>query len=84
MQAEYRNPHSWVRVNAKDETGVTRQVAAEWGSAVRLKQWGISEDTLKPGDRVIIVGSPSRDPTEYKMHLKRIERRGDGWEWARR
>ena len=82
VQFEYRNPHSWVHVNAKDETGVMRQVAAEWASAPRLKQWGVSEDTLKPGDRVIITGSPSRNPTEYRMHLKSIQRRADGWQWS--
>ena len=71
-------------MNASDAAGVMRQVAAEWASAPRLKESGIGKDTLKPGDRVIIVGSPSRDPTEYRMHLKRIQRRGDGWQWARR
>jgi hypothetical protein len=59
-----------------------RQVAAEWASAPRLKQWGVSEDTLKPGDRVVITGSPSRNPTEYRMHLKSIQRRADGWQWS--
>jgi len=70
VQLEYRSPHSWIHVNAKDDTGVMRQVAAEWASAPRLKQWGVSEETLKPGDHVIISGSPSRDPSEYRMHLK--------------
>jgi DNA/RNA endonuclease YhcR with UshA esterase domain len=82
VQVEYRNPHSWVHVNARDETGVMRQVAAEWASAPRLKQSGVSEETLKPGDRVIITGSPSRNPTEYTMHLKSIQRRADGWQWS--
>ena len=82
VQVEYRNPHSWVHVNARDETGVVRQVAAEWASAPRLKQWGVSEDTLRPGDRVIITGSPSRNPAEYTMHLKSIQRRSDGWQWS--
>jgi len=82
VRLEYRSPHSWVHVNARDETGVVRQIAAEWASAPRLKQWGVNEETLKPGDRVIIAGSPSRDPAEYRMHLKRIERRADGWQWS--
>jgi hypothetical protein len=69
-------------VSAKDETGTIRQVSAEWASAARLKQWGIGEDALKPGDRLIITGSPSRNPTEYRMHLKTIQRRADGWRWS--
>jgi len=82
VQIDYRSPHSWVHVNAKDESGVMRQVAAEWASAPRLKQWGVQEDTLKPGDRVVITGSPSRDPNAYRMHLKSILRPSDGWQWS--
>jgi hypothetical protein len=41
----------------------------------------MSRDTLKPGDRLIVTGSPSRDPSAYRMHLKRIERPADGWTW---
>jgi exonuclease VII large subunit len=82
VQVDYRSPHSWVHVNAKDVSGVVRQIAAEWGSAARLKQWGVTEQTLKPGDHVIVSGSPSRDPGQYRMHLKSIRRPADGWEWA--
>ena len=81
-QIDYRSPHSWLHVNAKDEIGVVRQVSAEWASAPRLKQSGINEDTLKPGDHVVISGSPSRDPSEYRMHLKSILRPADGWQWS--
>ena len=82
VQFDYRNPHAWVHVTAKDEIGAIRHVSAEWASAARLKQWGIGEDALKPGDHVILTGSPSRNPTEYRMHLKTIQRRADGWQWS--
>jgi len=82
VQLDYRSPHSWVHVNAKDQSGAVRQVSAEWASAPRLKQSGVTEDTLKPGDHLIISGSPSRDPNEYRMHLKSILRPSDGWQWS--
>jgi len=82
VQIDYRSPHSWIHVNAKDQTGAMRQVAAEWASAPRLKQGGVNEDTLKPGDRVVVTGSPSRDPAEYRMHVKSIQRPADGWQWS--
>jgi hypothetical protein len=81
-QLEYRNPHSWVQVIAKGENGATQRFAAEWASATRLQQWGVSQDTLKPGDHVIITGSPGRNPDEHRIHLKSIERRADGWQWS--
>ena len=82
VQIDYRSPHSWVHVNARDVSGAMRQIGAEWGSAARLRQWGVTEQTLKPGDRVVITGSPSRDPSQYRMHLKSIRRLSDGWQWS--
>ena len=35
VQLDYRSPHSWVYVNAKDQSGVVRRVSAEWASAPR-------------------------------------------------
>jgi uncharacterized protein DUF6152 len=81
---EYRNPHSWVRVSAADGSGRMQTYGAEWASTNRLAQQGIAKDTLKPGDRVIVTGSPARDPGSYTLHLKRIERPADGWQWIGR
>jgi hypothetical protein len=82
VEFDYRNPHSWVRVVGKSDTSAGQEFAAEWASPVRLKQWGVTETTLKPGDRVLITGSPGRDPSEHRIHLKSIERPADGWRWA--
>jgi hypothetical protein len=81
---EYVNPHAWVHVHAVDLSGRTQRVSAEWASPGRLKQQGIDKSTLRAGDRVILTGSPSRNQSEYKMHLKGIERRADGWKWSGR
>jgi hypothetical protein len=79
---EYVNPHTWLHVLARDNDGQMRKVGAEWSNPRRLGQQGVAKDTLKPGDRVIVTGSPSRDPSSYKMHLKRVERPSDGWRWG--
>lgn len=84
LQFDYRNPHAWVHITSVDINGKAQKVSAEWAGPGRLKQQGITKDTLKPGDRVIITGSPSRDESEYKVHLKGIERRADGWKWVGR
>jgi hypothetical protein len=78
----YVNPHVWVIISARDPDGVVRSFGAEWGNPARLTRQGIGKETLKPGDRVVVTGSPSRDPLEYTIHLKRIERPADGWRWA--
>ena len=80
----YVNPHAWVYISAADVTGIQRIVGAEWSNPARLAQAQIRKDTIKPGDLVIITGSPARDTQEYKIHLKKIVRPSDGWTWAGR
>jgi hypothetical protein len=84
VELEYRNPHAWVRVDARDNDGKMQRIGAEWANPGRLAQQGILHDTLKPGDHVIVTGSPSRNPSELKMHLKGIVRVSDGWKWVGR
>jgi hypothetical protein len=84
VELEYRNPHAWVHFEARDNDGRIQRIGAEWANPGRLSQQGIQRDTLKPGDRVVVTGSPSRNPNELKMHLKGIKRLSDGWTWAGR
>jgi hypothetical protein len=81
VEFEYRSPHAWVHVNAPDAAGQTRRYSAEWANPNRLGRQGITKDTLRPGDRLVVIGSPGRNPSEYKLHLKGIERPADGWTW---
>jgi hypothetical protein len=60
-----------------------RRYSADWSNPNRLSRDGISHDTLKVGDRVVITGSPGRTPGENRIHLKQIERPADGWRWSR-
>jgi len=81
MSFDLRNPHSWVYFTAKDSTGVVRQYGAEWANRNRLVQAGLSGETLRAGDHVIIAGAPNRTAAEYTVHLKSISRPSDGWSW---
>jgi hypothetical protein len=84
VEFDYRAPHAWLHVTAPDAQGQMRRFSAEWANPRRLMGDGVTRDTLKPGDRVVITGSPGRTPAEYKIHLKRIQRRADGWAWDMR
>ena len=81
VDVQFKAPHTWVRVNARDASGQERVYAAEWANPSRLERDGMTKDTLKVSDVVRIWGSPSRDPKENNLHLKRILRPRDGWEW---
>lgn len=74
----YRNPHSFVDVETVDEHGNVTTWAAEWFGSGRLSRIGVMPETFKPGDHVVIIGAPSRDPKEHRVHLKTITRPSDG------
>jgi hypothetical protein len=81
---EYRSPHAWVHVSVADASGEAPQYSAEWANPNRLSRDGITKETLRVGDHLIITGSPGRTAGENRIHLKRIERPADGWEWVQR
>ena len=77
----YRSPHAWVYVEVADAKGKVARYGAEWANPNRLTRDGVTSDSLRAGDRVIITGSPGRKASENLIHLKRIERPADGWHW---
>src|SRR5262245_2911196 len=70
VEFEYRSPHSFVHIATRDETGAVQRFVAEWASPNRLSQRGVTAETLKPGDHVVVSGSPGRNPSERRLHLK--------------
>lgn len=77
----FRNPHSFVKVEAPDDKGQMVVWAVEWGGGAQLNQEHVTRDTLKPGDRVVVTGNPGRDPADHRIRLHRIVRKSDGWKW---
>jgi hypothetical protein len=83
-RVDFKAPHAWVHVDSRDAAGKEKRYAAEWANPSRLERDGMTKDTLKVSDVVRIWGSPSRDPEDGRIHLKRIVRQSDGWEWRPR
>ena len=67
VQFLFRNPHSFVHVMAPDEDGTMQRWAIEWGGAGQLGGQGVTRETLKPGDKVIITGNPGRNPADHRV-----------------
>jgi hypothetical protein len=75
VQFLLRNPHSFVHVEAKDpKTGEMIRWSIEWGAAGQLSQQGVSRNSLKVGDHVIVTGSPARNPNDHRLRLLTLER----------
>lgn len=84
LQFMFRNPHSFVHVEAPDENGEMHRWAVEWGGAAQLSNQGLSNQTLRVGDVVSIEGNPGRDPKDHRLRMQYLRRASDGFDWGRR
>ena len=82
VQFQWRNPHSFVQLVAKDAKGQSQRWSAEWGSGGQLGNQGVARDTLKVGDHLIITGDPSRTAGDYRLRVRTIFRPADAWRWG--
>jgi hypothetical protein len=84
VQFLFRNPHSWVHVNVKEKNGAVVRYAVEWGGTGQLGQQGVTRDSLKIGDHVIISGNPARNKKDHRVRMLTLERPKDGFGWGRK
>jgi len=84
VQFVFRNPHSFVHIEAPDPSGVMQRWSVEWSGAAALGNQGLSQKTLKAGDMVVVTGRPSRTPGEYRVQMLTLKRPADGFSWGNR
>jgi Family of unknown function (DUF6152) len=77
----WRNPHSFVRVEAPDEKGETQSWVIEWAAPAQLTEKGLTSTTLRPGDKIVVTGHPGRVAENHRLQLMKVERPSDGWKW---
>jgi len=83
VQFNFRNPHSFVQIEVKEENGTVNRWSVEWGGAGQLGAQGLTRDTLRPGDYVVITGHPGRNNNEdHRLRMLEIRRPLDGWKWG--
>lgn len=84
VQFVYRNPHSFVTIQAPDQKGVMQRWAVEWAGTAQLGNAGIRQESLRVGDEIVLVGSPSRVPGEFRLLMVSLKRPLDGFSWGTR
>lgn len=62
-KVEWLNPHVWLYLDVKDESGAVTHWQCEGGAPNGLTRQGWSKGTLKPGDEIIIEGFRAKDAT---------------------
>ena len=84
VQFVFKNPHSFVTVLAPDQKGTPQRWSVEWSGTGQLTNQGVTRETLKPGDAIVVTGNPSRVPGEYKALMVSLTRPLDGFTWGGR
>ena len=82
VQLDFRTPHSFVHVDVKQKDGTTVRYAVEWGGVGQLGQQGITRETFKVGDHVIISGAPGRNAADHRVRMVTLKRPSDGFSWG--
>jgi len=73
----YADPHTLLQIAASDGS-----YTVEWRSATQLASMGVEATTFRPGQFVVITGSPMINPRAKRMSVVReIIRPDDGWRW---
>ena len=84
IQFVFRNPHSMVHLMVKEKDGTMARYAVEWGGTGQLGQTGVTRETLRPGDKIVITGSPGRNPVDKRVRMVVLERPKDGFVWGKK
>jgi hypothetical protein len=83
-QFQFRNPHSFVTVEAPDDKGQMQRWGVEWGGATQLGGQGVTRYTLRVGDVVVITGRPGRTESDHRILMQTLLRKSDGFGWGGR
>jgi hypothetical protein len=73
----YANPHVVLEIRTADSTLYT----VTWQSAMWVsRRAGVERETFRPGDHLVVVAAPSRDPASREVTMVReIRRPRDKW-----
>ena len=77
VQVIYRNPHTFIHLRVNDE-----RWAIEGESGKKLGRQGVTRETIKLGDRLIVTGFPGRNPDHRRLWMVSVTRPADGWTWT--
>ena len=75
LELQFENPHSFIIFETKDAIGKTERWSAELGGASNMHRVdGWTKDTLKPGDKITIIGPRAKNgaPDMNLSHQSRI------------
>ena len=79
-QFQFVNPHPFVMIEVKNGSGSTQQWRLEMDNRWELIQIGMTSESLKSGDRIVVSGSPGRTQPQ-SLYIRRLDRPADGFRY---
>lgn len=73
---QFIHPHPFLVVEVQDAAGARQTWRAEMDNRFELEEIGITRNTFRPGDRVIVSGSPGRSQA-FILYLWQLDRPAD-------
>lgn len=58
---DWRNPHAWIYLSVKEESGATAKWQCELGSPNAMTRQGWTQDAAKAGDELVVDGLLAKD-----------------------
>ena len=77
-QFQLINPHAFLFIDVKDDTGTAQSWRLEMDNRSELAGIGVTPSTFRPGDRVLVTGSLARAQGQ-QLYLLRLDRPVDGF-----
>ena len=74
LRFNFRNPHSFIYIEAENENGEMVEWEVELGAAVSMSRRGWTRETIKAGDPIRAVGNPSRAPGTFGLCCAELSR----------
>ena len=74
------NPHPFLIAEVR-QAGVVEAWKLEMDNRYELVDVGMTDKTLKPGDRIIVTGSPIRPPQTHALYIRKLDRPADGFQY---
>jgi len=72
VKMDFVNPHSWLYIDAVMPDGKVERWGIEGGSPNVMFRLGWTKETLQPGTRIKVTGSPAKDGAK-RMNSQNIE-----------
>ena len=77
-ELHFVNPHPFVLVDVRSGDGGAEQWRLEMDNRRELVEIGFTQQTLRPGDSIVVGGSPARHEAR-SLYVRRLDRPSDGF-----